>query len=517
MTSRTTVASLLALFALSTIAAASCGGSGSSSSAPPPPKTTTGSSGLTTSGGGEMNTTVTGSGGAGGGGIGGGGGTGGVGGANSCTDNLANGKETGVDCGGPTCGPCQTAQGCNGNADCISKNCDPAAHKCVAETCMDGLLNGKESDVDCGGGFCPGCGVTQGCKNPLDCKGGNCSANHVCAESCTDGSKSVGLNETDIDCGGDICPHCNTGLACNGPTDCINKVCTANTCTAAKCTDTIQNGTESDIDCGGNACSKCEAAQKCADLADCRSNSCVNLKCACPPGMQPVPKKAGGGSYCIDAAEVTYAQYNVFYSANPSNLTLPMGCTGAGSYAPSANFPAGPSAAAQQLPVSDVDWCDAVAYCLYSGKHLCGKVDGGSNLQADSSDATKSEWYNACSANGASAYPYGSMYDNTKCDGVDFGSAVMPPGTCAANSCGGKVGYDFGNLAQLVCQGGAPNLWGMSGNLAEWEDSCDSATPPSCLVRGGSRCEKGPALSCAAGISQPRGYKGCDVGFRCCF
>lgn len=516
MTSRTTVASLLALFALSTIAAASCGGTGPSTSAPPPPKTTTSTSGLTTSGGGE--TSTTGNSGSGGiGGAGGGGGTGGVGGASSCTDNLLNGKETGTDCGGPTCDPCGATLGCKVNADCVSKNCDTSIHKCAAETCTDGVINGKETDVDCGGSFCPGCGFAQICKGPNDCKGAICSANHVCAESCTDGSKSAGLNETDVDCGGDVCPPCETGLACNGPTDCNNKVCTGNACAAAKCTDTIQNGTESDIDCGGGKCSKCEAAQKCQLPADCRSNSCVNLKCACPPGMQPVPKKTGGGSYCIDAAEVTYAQYNVFYSANPTNLTLPMGCLGAGSYAPSANFPAQPTQAAQQLPVSDVDWCDAVAYCLYSGKHLCGKVDGGANLQADSSDATKSEWYNACSANGASAYPYGTMYDNTKCDGVDFANAGFSQGTCGTNSCGAKVGYDFANPALLVCQGGAPNIWGMSGNLAEWEDSCDSATPPNCLVRGGSRCEKGPSLACAAGVSQPRTYKGCDVGFRCCF
>jgi formylglycine-generating enzyme required for sulfatase activity len=514
MTSRTTVASLLALFALSTVAAASCGGSGSSSSAPPPPKTTTSTSGLTTSGGGSDMAT-TGSGGAGGG-IGGGGGMGGVGGKSSCSDNMANGKETGTDCGGPVCGPCPPAQGCKVNADCMSKVCDPAAHKCLAESCMDGVINGKETDVDCGGGFCPGCGVQKLCNLPTDCKGALC-VNKACAPACTDGSLSPDLNETDIDCGGDTCPHCDTGLACKLSTDCKNKVCTNNTCAPAKCTDTIQNGTESDIDCGGGACSQCEAAQKCQQNADCRSNSCVNLKCACPPGMQPVPKKAGGGSYCIDASEVTYSQYLVFSAASPSNLTLPAGCPGAGSYTPGGDWPPGVTTAAMQLPVSYVDYCDAYAYCLYSGKHLCGKVDGGANSQADSSDPTKSEWFNACTGNGTAAYPYGSVYDNAKCDGVDIGSAATPAGTCGANTCGSKVGYDFASPATLVCQGGVPNIWGMSGNLAEWEDSCDSATPPNCLVRGGSRCEKGPNLACAAGVSQPRTYKGCDVGFRCCF
>jgi formylglycine-generating enzyme required for sulfatase activity len=518
MTSRTTVTSLLALFALSTIAAASCGGNGTSSSAPPPPKTTTTTSGegpVTSAGGGDMTTTGTG----GSGGIGGGGGSGGSGGASSCTDMLANGKETDKDCGGPTCDPCAANFGCKVDADCLSKNCDTSIHKCALETCTDGVINGKETDKDCGGGFCDGCGVGQFCMYGTDCKGGDCNGT-TCEPTCNDDSISPSLNETDIDCGGATCPKCNTGFACKLDTDCMNKVCNKmlKKCDAAKCTDTIQNGSETDIDCGGGGCSKCEAAQKCQTGSDCRSNSCVNMKCACPPGMQPVPKKTGGGSYCIDTTEVTYAQYQVFYSANPDNLNLPAGCPGSGSYPPSGGeWPGQPGTKELLLPVSHVDWCDAVAYCLYSGKHLCGKVDGGSNVLADSTDASKSEWYNACSAQGASAYPYGAVYDNTKCDGVDFSVAATPAGTCGANTCGGKVGYDLSIPATLVCQGGAPNVWGMSGNLAEWEDSCDNANPPNCLVRGGSRCEKGAAISCAAGISQPRTYKGCDVGIRCCF
>ena len=512
MTSRTTLASLLAVFALTTVAAASCGGT---STTPPPPKKTTTSSGPTSSaGGGDMSSTGNG----GSGGLGGAGGSGGSGGANSCTDMLSNGKETDKDCGGPGCDPCQANLGCKVNADCVSKNCDTSISKCAAESCTDGVINGKETDLDCGGGFCPGCGVTQLCKLPSDCKGGICTSN-TCAPTCNDGSLSPELNETDVDCGGVTCPKCDTGLACKGDSDCKNKICNsaAGKCDPAKCTDTIQNGTETDIDCGGGACSKCEAAQKCQMGSDCRSLSCVNLKCACPPGMQPVPKTVGGGSYCIDTTEVTYEQYKVFYSASPSNLTLPAGCQGAGHYTPGGDWPPGPTQKELQLPVSHVDYCQAYAYCLYSGKHLCGKVDGGSNAQTDAADATKSEWYNACSAQGASTYPYGSVYDHTKCDGVDFSGPAIPAGSCGANTCGGKAGYDLANPAQLLCQGGVPNIWGMSGNLGEWEDSCDNATPPNCLVRGGSRCDKGPSLACGAAVSLPRVYKDCDVGIRCCF
>lgn len=299
--------------------------------------------------------------------------------------------------------------------------------------------------------------------------------------------------------------------------DCASTICdpVQKICVPATCTDSIKNGAESDIDCGGGICAQCSAAQKCTKNLDCLSGSCVNAKCACPTGMQPVPKKLGGGAYCIDRSEVTYAEYQVFYSANPSNLTLPAGCPGAGSYAPSASWPPAQTTDGLTAPVSDVDWCDAVAYCLYSGKHLCGKVDGGANDQADSGDAGKNEWYNACSAQGASAYPYGSAYNSATCMGSDTAPPNAPANACAG--CSGKAPYDFNQPNKLVCQGGVPNVWGMSGSLAEWENSCDNANPPNCFVRGGSRCDGATALMCASTASHPRTYKGCDVGFRCCF
>ena len=48
----------------------------------------------------------------------------------SCNDGIQNGDETGVDCGGSTCPPCPT--------------------------CFDGIQNGDETGVDCGGS-CPPC------------------------------------------------------------------------------------------------------------------------------------------------------------------------------------------------------------------------------------------------------------------------------------------------------------------------------------------------------------------------
>jgi hypothetical protein len=58
----------------------------------------------------------------------------------SCTDGIKNGQETGVDCGGPTCPACPT--------------------------CSDGVQNGNETGVDCGGS-CPPCNTGGGSGTPI--------------------------------------------------------------------------------------------------------------------------------------------------------------------------------------------------------------------------------------------------------------------------------------------------------------------------------------------------------------
>jgi hypothetical protein len=110
----------------------------------------------------------------------------------TCTDGVKNGQETGIDCGGPTCVPCA-----------------------VLPTCTDGVKNGQETGIDCGGPICTPCAVlptcTDGVKNGqetgIDCGGPTCTP-CVVAPTCTDGVKNG--QETGIDCGGPTCAPCNT-------------------------------------------------------------------------------------------------------------------------------------------------------------------------------------------------------------------------------------------------------------------------------------------------------------------
>src|SRR5262245_45609279 len=44
----------------------------------------------------------------------------------------------------------------------------------VAPTCNDGIENGDETDVDCGGSRCDPCDVGKGCARPSDCRSQVC-------------------------------------------------------------------------------------------------------------------------------------------------------------------------------------------------------------------------------------------------------------------------------------------------------------------------------------------------------
>ncbi|MBI5536830.1 MAG: hypothetical protein HY898_29180 [Deltaproteobacteria bacterium] len=60
----------------------------------------------------------------------------------------------------------------------------PAEAAPVDPTCADKVKNGKESDVDCGGGFCPPCDQFKGCVEPSDCSSGICSSGLCAVDSC---------------------------------------------------------------------------------------------------------------------------------------------------------------------------------------------------------------------------------------------------------------------------------------------------------------------------------------------
>ncbi len=83
----------------------------------------------------------------------------------------------------------------------------------IMPSCDDGLQNGDETDVDCGGSQCPACptcfdGIQNGNETDVDCGGSDCPACPTCFDGVQNG------NETDVDCGGPDCIPCSTGGPC---------------------------------------------------------------------------------------------------------------------------------------------------------------------------------------------------------------------------------------------------------------------------------------------------------------
>lgn len=206
-----------------------------------------------------------------------------------------------------------------------------------------------------------------------------------------------------------------------------------------------------------------------------------------------------GGAYCMDATEVTNADYDLWLGEVPNPAQQPAHCSANASFTPP-GWP--PSATDVNRPVVKVDYCDAEAYCAAQGKHLCGAIGGGPLPSAASQDATASEWLFVCTSGGAVPYPYGGAYDTTACNGVDS------PGPNQLLDVGTSPG----------CEGGVQGVFDLVGNVWEWDASCDAYAGPSdtCRVRGGGYDSAAQAMTCTAAATFPRSGSSFNVGFRCC-
>jgi hypothetical protein len=195
--------------------------------------------------------------------------------ASSCSDGVLDGAETDVDCGGPDCSGCTLGEKCDQNSDCASNGCQAESitqRVCITPTCTDGEKDGSETDVDCGGGTCPACPALDECLVNADCQSLDCDQpvrNQCLPATCTNGVKDG--DETDVDCGG-ICKQCPVGDGCGLDGDCVSNACDGigSVCVANQCTDHRQDGLETDVDCGGmNGCARCPVGERCNLTSDC--------------------------------------------------------------------------------------------------------------------------------------------------------------------------------------------------------------------------------------------------------
>jgi len=204
----------------------------------------------------------------------------------TCLDGTQDGNETDVDCGG-SCPPCADGKGCGTGADCIDEICGTGTpHVCLAPTCSDGVQNGTETDVDCGGS-CPPCAATKHCVVNADCTSVHCFGYQpgTCV-SCSDGVKDG--NETDVDCGGSTCDlmgdTCATGKGCTLGADCVSGYCQA------------------------GACALKPDGQFCGTNAECLNGNCVLDTCCHTACATTAPSSCGDDGNCV-ASGASCEQY----------------------------------------------------------------------------------------------------------------------------------------------------------------------------------------------------------------
>lgn len=183
-----------------------------------------------------------------------------------CQDGILNGEETDVDCGGPTCEACAPAP-----------------------SCTDGILNGEETDVDCGGGVCSTCDDGQGCGSGLDCTNGVCTDGSCQSPSCGDGV--VNAEDEQCDDAGDSAA-CNadcTAVACGdglvnmaAGEDCDEIAETAacdEDCTLAECGDGLLNVSAGELCDDGAASAACDDDCTPAECGDGLANRAAGEAC----------------------------------------------------------------------------------------------------------------------------------------------------------------------------------------------------------------------------------------------
>jgi formylglycine-generating enzyme len=219
----------------------------------------------------------------------------------------------------------------------------------------------------------------------------------------------------------------------------------------------------------------------------------------------PIPVNIEG-RFCIDSTEVTNADYAEFLASPPPPPTHPQ-CSWNFDYTPGGGWPA--AVEDRLLPVGYVDYCDARGYCEWAGKRLCGAI-GGAPFAHDSwpTNRLNTELYYACSGGGAFVYPYGNNYVATAC---------VTDGQFRARAVG----------SSRACEGGFAGLFDLSGNAAEWQNSCTdlgfgNGENDSCRLGsyGSSWFDTGNPpgsdFSCGESVSRGRSLDFDDHGIRCC-
>ena len=418
---------------------------------------------------------------------------------------------------------------------------------CLDAQCNDGLLNGEESDIDCGGSECAACALGEQCLTDGDCIAGecvslvppwvcafpNCGAGEICDEGnvCTDnecdglGGCLVVANNSD---------PCDDGVFCNGADTCDAGACSINAgnpCTAGgecadNCNEVLDNcfdppGTgctddgnpcTDDICDGNGACVHINNSLPCDDGLFCNgTDTCDGGSCSIHTG-----DPCSGGTECSDACNETADNcFDLSGTActDDGNLCTDDVCDGAGACTHPNNT----------IPCDDGLFCNGTDTCSggscsdHTGDPCAGGTEcadacnesadncfdpGGTACTDDGNVCTD----DACDGAGACAHPNNTdpCDDGLFCNGADTcdsGACAIHAGdpcvggTQCADDCNETADNCF-DLSGVVCDEGAA---GMNDACDQTPDTCDGAgtcvnadpveMPEDCSTVGDEDCD----------------------------
>jgi hypothetical protein len=231
-----------------------------------------------------------------------------------------------------------------------------------------------------------------------------------------------------------------------------------------------------------------------ADAAGCGPSTCPPDKPTCENGQCVVrgPVMVSVGAFYVDSTEVTVADYKKFLAAKGADTSgQPSECSWNTVYWDPTN-----AMNTDSWPITNVDWCDARAFCAWAGKRLCGKIGGGSiTAEADLFvTPPRNEWYLACGGPAGGTHPNA----NPQCNSTNGTTGLGPVGSFPG------------------CEGFYRGLFDLEGNAAEWIDGCTAQSDGGdvCFLLGGSFVDA--KSYCDEVYDYPRNTLAITFGFRCC-
>lgn len=185
---------------------------------------------------------------------------------------------------GAGAGRCASVQDCPTPATCKTMQCIEG--DCITEFASSGIQCNETR-------FCDGAGTCVGCLTNGDCQGTNPTCENNECISCSDGIKNG--SEINIDCGGSTCAACGPGTPCSSATDCLDNNCIDGFCCDTSCTGICRacnqagkEGTCSVLPKGTEDPGKCDNKKACSANGNCllkdgqsctQGSQCLNASC----------------------------------------------------------------------------------------------------------------------------------------------------------------------------------------------------------------------------------------------